>query len=119
MTTTTRSHEDHERIKRRGAACDHFLCVLCVLCVTAGGTTHDHQITSANVRSVRRKCQIPMTHIKAVTATETDRPSDESGDSPRSSDQRKPSMMPTSGFSEYARRQSAGTLSVLKPIGEM
>ena len=58
------------------------------------------QITSAKLRSVRRKCQIPPTISTATTAMDRAKPGQYIACSPPRIDQRKPSMMPTIGLSE-------------------
>lgn len=58
------------------------------------------QITSANVRSVLRKYQMPVPQRTEVRATEVSKDEAGSGTSPRSSDQRKPSITPTIGLKE-------------------
>src|ERR1043165_3583980 len=83
---------------------------------------HD-QITSANVRSILRKYQMPLPQSAAVMVREIINAEKSSGDCPRSNAQRNPSITPTIGFNEYKWNRASPsfsfTIELLKPTGEM
>src|SRR5205085_2505989 len=82
--------------------------------------THAHfQMTSANVRSVRRKCRTPMNSSTATAATVTPIATGISGSVWPRRDHRNPSINPTTGFRTNHTRYGSGTADRLNPTGEM
>src|SRR6478672_3491092 len=76
------------------------------------------QMTSANSRSVFRKYMMPEKRRMSATPHESAKEGQYNGVLPANSAHRKPSMIPTTGLSEYSSRHESGIRLLLKPTGE-